>query len=106
MIQNETIRLMEVQWLGTWARRYYALQCPAGRREEVGSIVTSGTCLEGAVLNQIGLPFGRLCEGPTGRAFSSRAKGLRMYDRYRWSGSTCFVVVIVIAVVVVIRRRS
>ena len=46
---------------------------PTGRVEVV-SIVTSDTCLEGAVLYPIGLLFGELYEVPTGRAFSSRAR--------------------------------
>ena len=80
MIRDEAIRWMEVQCVGTGARRYCALQLPAGQRVEVVNIVTSDTRLEGAALDQIGLLFGELYEEPTGRAFSSRVKGLRMDD--------------------------
>ena len=104
MSRDENIQWMKVQLFGTWARRYYALQFPAAVRVEVVSIVTSGTCLEGAVLYQIGLLFGELYEEATGRAFFSRVKVLRTDDGC--SVSSCFVVVIVIVVVVIIRRRS
>ena len=87
----------------------FALQLPAGRRVEVVSIVTSGTCLEGALLYQIGLLFGELYEEPAGRAFSSGVHGFATPCGRRvddgWSGSSCFVFVIIIVIVVVLRRR-
>ena len=68
----------------------------------------AGSARQRAVLYHIRLVFGELYEEPTGRAFSSWVKCLWLYDRYQWSGLSCFVVVvvIVIVVVVVIRRRS
>ena len=105
MIRDETPRLMEVHWFGTWARRYYALQFPAGRRVEVVSIVTSDPCLEGVVLYQIGLLFVELYDVPTGRAFSSRVRVCGCMIPTDGVARRA-VVVIVIVVVVVIRRRS
>ena len=105
MIRDETIRLMEVQWFGAWARRYYALQFPAGRRVKVVGIVTSDTCLEGPVLYQIGLLFGELYEVPAGRAFSIRVRVCGCMIATDGVARRALVV-IVIVVIVVIRRRS
>ena len=72
---------------------------------EVVSIVTSDTCLEGAVVYQIGLLFGELYEVPAGKDFSNPVKVCGCMIATGGVARRA-VAVIVMVVVVVLRRRS
>ena len=90
--------------VGTSACRYYALQFLSRRRVEVVSIMTSDTCLEGAVLYQIGLLFGELYEVPTGRAFSSRVRVCGCMIATNGMARRAVVVIVIIVVAIICRR--
>ena len=105
MIRDGTIRWLKV---GAWARRYYALQLPAGRRVEVVNIVTSGTCLDGpggallySQVTEFGLLFGELCEVPGEKSLLSPGQGLR-WMMMEWLVVLRLVIVVVIVVVIIV----